>query len=58
MACFAIPISCKTHDFALVANQDLLPIPQFAVCHTPLQANFCTCGRYALFEVESEALWS
>ena len=46
------------HDFALVADQDLLPIPQFAVCHTPLPANFCTCGRYALFEVESEALWS
>jgi len=27
------------------------------VCHTPLPANFCTCGRYALFEAESEALW-
>ena len=44
-------------DFALVADQDSLPVPYFAVCHTPLPANFCTCGRYALFEAESEALW-
>ena len=44
-------------DFALVADPDLLPIPQFAVCHTSLPANFCTCGRYALFEVESEEIW-
>lgn len=46
------------HNLALVADQDWLPMPQFAVCHTPLPANFCTCGRYALFEEESEALWS
>jgi len=47
-------------DFALVADEDLLPLPHFAVCHTPLPANFCTCGRYALFalDADSEALWS
>jgi hypothetical protein len=45
------------HNFALVADQEPLPLPHFAVCHTPLPADFCTCGRYALFEVESEALW-
>ena len=49
--------SLVPHDFALVADQEPLPLPQFAVCHTPLPADFCTCGRYALFEVESEALW-
>jgi hypothetical protein len=47
-------------NVALVADEDLLPLPQFAVCHTPLPANFCTCGRYALFEwdEDSEALWA
>ena len=45
------------HTFARVADQEPLPRPQFAVCHTPLPADFCTCGRYALFEVDSEALW-
>jgi hypothetical protein len=45
-------------DFALVADQDPFSPPHFAVCHTPLPANFCTCGRYALFEAEIEALWS
>jgi hypothetical protein len=47
-------------DFAFVTDEDLLPLPHFAVCHTPLPANFCTCGRYALFECaeESEAFWS
>jgi len=44
-------------DFALVADQDPFPTPHFAVCHTPLPADFCTCGRYALFEAESEAPW-
>jgi hypothetical protein len=44
------------HNFALVADQDLLPIPHFVMCRTPLPADFCTCGRYALFEEESEAL--
>jgi hypothetical protein len=42
-------------DFALVADEDQLPLPHFAVCHTPLPANFCTCGRYALFVSEEEA---
>ena len=47
-------------DFALVADEDLLPLPHFAVCDTPLPANFCTCGRYALFErdEDGEGLWS
>jgi hypothetical protein len=45
-------------NVALVADQHPLPIPQFAVCHTPLPAHFCTCGRYALFAIESEELWS
>jgi hypothetical protein len=47
-------------DFALVADEDRLPLPHFAVCHTPLPANFCTCGRYALFasEEDSEVRWS
>jgi hypothetical protein len=45
-------------DFALVGEQDLLPIPEFAICHTPLPAHFCTCGRYALFERESEEGWA
>jgi hypothetical protein len=44
-------------DFALVADQAPLPAPHFVVCHTPLPADFCTCGRYALFEVDSEELW-
>lgn len=44
-------------DFALVADQDPFPIPHFVVCHTPLPAYFCTCGRYALFEEESEEPW-
>jgi hypothetical protein len=44
------------HNVALVTDQDLLPIPHFSMCHTPLPADFCTCGRYALFEAESEAL--
>ena len=45
-------------NVALIADEDLWPLPQFAVCHTPLPANFCTCGRYALFEwdEDSEAL--
>jgi hypothetical protein len=46
------------HDFALVGEQDWLPLPQFAVSHTPLPADFCTCGRYALFAMESEEVWS
>ncbi len=41
-------------DYARVGEQDRLPMPAFAICHTPLPANFCTCGRYALFELESE----
>ena len=45
-------------DYALVGDQDPLPIPEFAVCHTPLPAHFCTCGRYALFELESEDIFS
>jgi hypothetical protein len=45
-------------DFALVGEQDGLPLPEFAICHTPLPADFCTCGRYALFEMESEEDWS
>src|SRR5438270_10551056 len=32
-------------NFALVADQEPLPLPHFAVCHTPLPADFCTCGR-------------
>jgi hypothetical protein len=44
-------------DFALVADQEPLPRPHFAMCHTPLPADFCTCGRYALFEVDRDALW-
>ncbi len=44
-------------DFARVADQYLLPLPEFAVCHTSLPAHFCTCGRYVLLEAESEALW-
>ena len=43
-------------DFALVADEDLLPRPHFTVCHTPLPADFCTCGRYALFEMDHDAL--
>jgi hypothetical protein len=45
-------------DFALVGEQNWLPLPQFAVCHTPLPADFYTCGRYALFAMESEEVWS
>ena len=47
-------------DLGRVGDQDWLPLPEFAVCHTPLPANFCTCGRYVLFasDEESEALWS
>jgi hypothetical protein len=45
-------------NVALVGEQDWLPIPAFALCHTPLPAYFCTCGRYALFEPESEASWA
>ena len=47
-------------DLGRVGDQDWLPLPEFAVCHTPLPANFCTCGRYALFacDEDSEALWS
>jgi hypothetical protein len=44
-------------DFALVADEDPLPRPHFTVCHTPLPADFCTCGRYALFAVDRDALW-
>jgi hypothetical protein len=45
-------------NVALVADQDWLPLPPCAVCHTAFPANFCTCGRYALFvgDEESEAL--
>jgi hypothetical protein len=46
------------YDVARVADPDWLPLPQFAVCHTPLPAHFCTCGRYALFEMASEESWS
>ena len=47
-------------DLGCVGDQDWLPLPEFAVCHTPLPANFCTCGRYVLFasDEESEELWS
>src|SRR6266436_6763805 len=45
-------------NVALVGEQDWLPIPAFALCHTPLPAYFCTCGRYALFALESEASWA
>jgi hypothetical protein len=44
-------------NFALVSDQDWLPIPEFVVCHTALPANFCTCGRYALFEMASAESW-
>jgi hypothetical protein len=46
-------------DFAFVTDEDPLPAPHFAVCHTPLPAHFCTCGRYVLFEgdEDSEAGW-
>jgi hypothetical protein len=44
-------------NVALLAAQDPLPLPQFAVCHTPLPAEFCRCGRYALFQEESEVSW-
>ena len=46
-------------DFAFVTDEDPLPAPHFAVCHTPLPANFCTCGRYVLLEgdEDSEAGW-
>jgi hypothetical protein len=50
-------MSVLRRDFALVTDQAPFSPPHFAVCHTPLPANFCTCGRYALFEAESEALW-
>ena len=46
------------NDGAVIGSASAATISDFAVCHTPLPANFCTCGRYALFEVESEALWS
>jgi hypothetical protein len=45
-------------DYARVGAQDRLPLPAFAVCHTPLPANFCTCGRYALFELASDEMWA
>jgi hypothetical protein len=47
-------------DLGRVGDQDWLPLPEFAVCHTPLPAHFCTCGRYVLFasDEESEELWS
>src|SRR5262249_10591630 len=44
-------------DYALVGEQDWLPLPEFAICHTPLPADFCTCGRYALFEMAREEDW-
>ena len=43
----------------LLAADEPLPLPQFAICHTDLPAAFCTCGRYVLVaeEEDSEALW-
>jgi len=49
-------------DFGRVGDQDWLPLPELAVCHTPLPANFCTCGRYAFFTADdvedSPTFWS
>lgn len=44
-------------DYAGIAEQDWLPIPEFAICHTPLPAYFCTCGRYIFLEADSEESW-
>ena len=45
-------------DYAGVAEQDRFPLPEVAVCHTPLPAYFCTCGRSIFFEAESEESWN
>jgi hypothetical protein len=47
-------------NVTLLAADDPLPIPQFALCHTDLPADFCTCGRYALFaeDEDEEECWS
>ena len=44
-------------DLGRVGDEEWLPIPEFAICHTPLPADFCTCGRYAFFAMESEEDW-
>jgi hypothetical protein len=44
-------------DLGGVGHEEWLPIPEFAICRTPLPAYFCTCGRYALFEEDSEESW-
>jgi hypothetical protein len=47
-----------SRDLGQVGDEEWLPLPEFAVCHTPLPANFCTCGRYALFaEDEDDGGW-
>ena len=38
-----------------VADDDPLPLPEFAVCHTPLPADFCTCGRYVFCEDDEDS---
>jgi hypothetical protein len=45
-------------DLARVGEQEWLPLPEFAICHTPLPADFCTCGRYVLLEREGEEDWA
>lgn len=50
--------SLVRRDFACVADQDLVPIPEFAVCHTSLPAHFCTYSRYVLFAMASAEIWS
>jgi len=42
-------------DYARVADLDLLPLPEFAICRTSLPAHFCTCSRYALLECEADS---
>jgi hypothetical protein len=36
-------------DLRGVSADAPLPTRHFAICETPLPADFCTCGRYMLF---------
>ena len=44
-------------DLGRVGDEEWLPLPEFAICHTPLPADFCTCGRFVFCEEDSEDSW-
>jgi hypothetical protein len=46
-----------SQDLGRVGDQERLPLPEFAICRTPLPAYFCSCGRYAFFTEDSEDSW-